>query len=380
MNLRSLPLTLATLLLVSGSAASAAGPKEVAVADRSLWPTAIRSPQDFDQASRAENLVFAKVLGELETQSANFPTLLGVKKVHGDSVRRWLDEVKGRVARNLQAARATCAAPTELGCAKGEPTAANISALGAAFVASVPPQYKAWLEMDERFYSVYAKEQLRLAALFPSPTSEILTMAPGEVTGSDWPDKQFLLTFDDGPTPAGGGTDRLVKMLEARKASGIFFVLGNALKARLDSTSAADLQKLYQGQCVGSHGREHKSHQQMADWKDSVEGSRGLIASLSIQGNDKVLFRPPYGQRTAELSGFVTEQGSTVVLWNIDAQDWNATIAPEAMTDRLVSLMLLWRRGILLFHDIHDKVHVALPKLLDFAQATGLQWKGCKEL
>src|SRR4051794_15012964 len=106
MNLRSLSLVPALSLLVLCSVARAAGPKEVAVADRSLWPGAIRSPKDFDQASRAENLVFAKILGELEADSANFPTLLGVKQVHSDSVRRWLDETKGRVAQNLHAARA----------------------------------------------------------------------------------------------------------------------------------------------------------------------------------------------------------------------------------------------------------------------------------
>ena len=69
-----------------------------------------------------------------------------------------------------------------------------------------------------------------------------------------------------------------------------------------------------------------------------------------------------------------------MVLWNLDSQDWNATVAPGPTTDRVISLMLLWRRGILLFHDVHDKVHGAVPKLLDFAHGAGLEWKDCHAL
>ncbi|HYO59893.1 polysaccharide deacetylase family protein [Archangium sp.] len=382
MNLRPLLLSLTVLLLVTGTA-RAAGPKEVAVADRSLWPTPIRSPKDFDQASRAENLVFAKVLGELEARSGTeaFPAELGVKQVHTESLRRWLGEVKGTVAANLRAARASCGAKTEVGCAGAEPSAENVVQLGTEFFALAGPQYQDWKAMADRFYGLYVKELMRLAALFPAPTSEILTLGPGEFTGSEWPDRQFLLTFDDGPTPAGGGTDKLMALLTARKASGVFFVLGDALKNRLDKTGPDALKVLYQGQCVGSHGQEHKSHQKLATWKDSLENSRGLVGSLGIEGNNKkVLFRPPYGQRTEELTKFLQGQGASVVLWNIDSQDWNASVAPGPTTDRVISLMLLWRRGVVLFHDVHNKVHQAVPRLLDFADTAGLQWKNCKTL
>ncbi|OJH41893.1 polysaccharide deacetylase family protein [Cystobacter ferrugineus] len=380
MNLRSLSLALPLLGLLSGAPSQAAGPKEVAVADRSLWPRPLRSSQDFDLASRAENLVFAHVLGELEARAEGFPALLGVKHVHDESVRRWLEGVKDTVARNLRAARAACGAPSEPGCGAEEPTAANVVRLGGAFVAGLGPEYQAWLAMDSRFYTLYVKEQLRLAALFPSPTSEILPLGPGEVTGSDWPDRQFLLTFDDGPTPAGKGTDRLVALLNAREAKGVFFVLGDALETRLGRTSAASLQALYQGQCVGSHGQRHVSHQKLATWKESVEGSRERISTLGLAGTRKVLFRPPYGQRSPELTRWLSGQGGEVMLWNIDSQDWNATVAPGPTTDRVVTLMLLWRRGIVLFHDVHDKVHEAVPRLLDFARDTGLTWKDCGAL
>ncbi len=381
MNLRALSLALASLLpLLPGTSAQAAGPKEVAVSDRSLWPHALATSRDFDLASRAESLVFAHVLGGLEARPEEFPTLLGVKQVNTGSVRRWLDGVKDTVAKNLRAGRAGCGSPQEPGCGGEEPTAQNVVKLGGAFVASLGPEYQAWLAMDSRFYGLYAKEQLRLAALFPSPTSEILTHGPGEVTGSDWPDRQFLLTFDDGPTPAGGGTDRLVTLLNAREARGVFFVVGDALASRLGKTSVESVQALYRGQCVGSHGQTHTSHQKSPTWKASLEGTRERIATLGLTGNQQVLFRPPYGQRSPELTQWLAGQGGEVMLWNIDSQDWNATLAPAAATDRVVTLMLLWRRGVILFHDVHNKVHTAVPRLLDFARDTGLTWKDCRTL
>jgi peptidoglycan-N-acetylglucosamine deacetylase len=382
MNSRSLSLAALALLplLTSASSARAAGPKEVATIDRSRWTLLPRTPADFDRASRAENLVFAKVLGELEAKPEEFSTLLGVKQVHTASVNRWLAQVKATVATNLRAGRATCGAPSELGCAGEAPTADNVVAQGRAFVADLPAPYKDWLAMDERFYSVYAREQLRLAALFPSPTSEILTFGAGEETGSAWPDREFLLTFDDGPTPAGGGTDKLVSILRAREANGVFFVLGDSLKARQDKLGAASLKALYEGQCVASHGQKHVSHQKLATWKESLDESRGRVATLGLAGTKQVLFRPPYGQRTEELTRSLAAQGGQVVLWNIDSQDWNANVAARPTTDRVLALMLLWRRGIVLFHDVHDKVHQAVPELLDFAHANGLRWRDCHTL
>lgn len=381
MNLRALSLTLVSLLpLLSGSVARAAGPKEIALSDRSLWPRKLATSRDFDFASRAENLVFAHVLGDLEARSEEWPTLLGVKQVNAGSTRRWLGEVKETVARNLRAGRTGCGSPTDMGCGGEEPTAANVAKLGDTFVATLGPEYREWLAMDSRFHGLYVKELLRLAALFPATTSEILTHGPGEETGADWPDRQFLLTFDDGPTPAGKGTDRLVTLLNAHEARGLFFVVGDALAARLNRTSAESLQALYRGQCVGSHGQTHTSHQKSPTWKASVEGTRERIATLGLTGGPRVLFRPPYGQRSPELTQWLAREGGEVLLWNIDSQDWNAALSPAASTDRVLTLMLLWRHGVILFHDVHDKVHTAVPRLLDFARDTGLTWKDCRTL
>ena len=75
-------------------------------------------------------------------------------------------------------------------------------------------------------------EQVRLAALFPRITSEIQTFNQYEVDGFELPDRQFLLSYDDGPAPDRlkgvkvNGTEQLVKALEKADMHAQFFCPG----------------------------------------------------------------------------------------------------------------------------------------------------------
>ena len=376
--LRFIVLVLAGLTLWGG-ACLGAGPKAVAVADRSLWPRSMQSADDFDQASRAEILVFAKVFAEVEAAGEDWKSLTGVKAPHPDSIQRWLKQTKDVLLLNWAAAQSHCQ-PSALACNLGKPDVSGLGSRAMGFAHGLAPEYRAWLEMSEKFYHQYLLEQLRLAALFPTPTSEILMLSQREITGVDWPDRTFLLTFDDGPTPLNGTTDRLMPLLKQYKLNGIFFVLGDAFKARLEQTSAASIQELYKEQCVGSHGREHTSHQTLKTWKESLDFTQELVKATIKENAPRLYFRPPYAQRTAALTQYVQASGSTIMLWNLDSQDWSSKITASQVTDRMVTLMLLWRRGILLFHDVHNKVHTAVPALAQFAQATGLTWQHCRAL
>jgi hypothetical protein len=65
------------------------------------------------------------------------------------------------------------------------------------------------------------------------------------------------------------------------------------------------------------------------------------------------------------------------VLWNIDSMDWRKKITPAAMRGRIVSLMLVWRRGIVLFHDVHEIVQRALPAIVHDLEGSGVEWLDC---
>ena len=44
-------------------------------------------------------------------------------------------------------------------------------------------------------------------------------------------------------------------------------------------------------------------------------------------------------------------------------QDWHASNSGPKAAGRVLSLMLVWRHGNILFHDIHPKAAEALPRI-----------------
>jgi peptidoglycan/xylan/chitin deacetylase (PgdA/CDA1 family) len=175
-------------------------------------------------------------------------------------------------------------------------------------------------------------------------------------------------------------TDKLNLELNKAGINGMFFVLRDAIRQRVNKTSAKEIQDLYKNQCVCIHGSEHKPHPKMINWKESIDSSLNLVQTLIPQNSNQMFFRPPYGQRSEEMLAYLTDHRVSILLWNIDSQDWNSKIQKERVADRVLTLMLLWRRGIILFHDIHDKVLVVLPEILSKTKSAGIHWKDCRKM
>jgi peptidoglycan/xylan/chitin deacetylase (PgdA/CDA1 family) len=365
---RALPVV-AILLTMAATPARAAGPAAVATVDRKLWPESLDSRGAFDRASRAEILVFTHELALQEGEPSR----------RSEGARRWLDQMHALLVENFRRARTTCTSAAELGCdGKEAASFASLAERARAFVASAPAALVRWLPAARDFHRAYLAEQLRLATLFGKTTSEILTFDRGERNGSELPDLDFLLSFDDGPTAAGGDTDATLKALRTLGATGIFFALGKNLAARRERDGERELRALYAGQCLASHGASHGSHAKMASWRASIETTRDSIRGILGQAaTTPVPFRPPYGQRTKEIATWAKAAGSPIVLWNIDSQDWNPKMADAAVADRMLTLMALWRRGILLFHDTHAKAAHALPQLVRTARGSGIEFLDC---
>lgn len=357
--------------------ADAAGPAQVASADRATWPQPLNSPAAFDRASRAEILAFGHELALSESlDDAALAGRLRLKQID----RAWVDKLRARywqrLAANYRLASRSCK-PREAFC---EPAAdaAALRTRALAFAAAPDPAHAAWRADAARFHRVYLDELLRLAALFPRVSSEIDTYSSDELDGSELPDRHFLLTFDDGPSAPGGSTDALLRMLREQRLDATFFLLGQSLQRQVGAGDNGKIAQRYAGMCLASHGWEHQSHARWPQWQDSVIRSSALVKAQA--GDAYVpLFRPPYGQRLADSGGFFRQQGLRVALWSIDSQDWNAKMSATDMQGRLLSLMLLWRHGTILFHDIHDKARVALPWLLRQTRGGGIEWMDCKD-
>lgn len=375
----SLRCTLLALVLTAvASLAHAAGPSAVALSDRSLWPDRLDTPAAFDRASRAELLAFGHALATSE--SLDDATL--AKELHLKAIdRASVDRLRGRWWQRLAGNYALASA----GCTEAEPFCtpahgvAGFHKAARAFDAAPAPAYARWYEDASRFHRIYLDELLRLAALFPRTNSEIDTYSAQETLDGGLADRQFLLSLDDGPTRAGGDSDDLLAVLREHDLHPQYFVLGEALKARGQATSASALAQTYADMCVGAHGWTHTSHSRRPDWQVSVTDTLALIQA-DMPDSYRPLFRPPYGQRPADSGPFFATHGIRVMLWNIDSQDWNAKISAEQARQRVLSLMLLWRHGVILFHDIHPKAKVAIPWLLAQTAASGVHWVDCRAM
>jgi len=360
---------------IFAASALASGPENIALIDDSFWPAPINSTQTFDQASRAEVLAFTQALSEFaSTPTDQRAAQLKLKDIDQASIDKWLAKTQQILLKNFLIGAASCSS-NGLFC--GNPsTFSDLQTLSQKQMQELDNTYSTWWNSALNFHRRYLFEQLRLAALFPRISSEISTYSSSEITGFELQDRQFLLTFDDGPTGPNGNTDLLLSILQKRQTSGAFFLLGDRLNERLTKTTAATLNNAYNGMCVASHGMEHQSHARWSFWRESMQSSAEIIHTAF---GDKFLnwFRPPYGQRLPESVGFIYDKN---VLWNIDSQDWSSKISAHQSEMRVFKLMLLWRRGIILFHDIHSKAQTAVPSLLDRSNNTGIDWVDCKTM
>ncbi|HXA01332.1 MAG TPA: polysaccharide deacetylase family protein [Cytophagaceae bacterium] len=367
-------------LLCSTSVIAGDGPKQIAKIDRSLWPYEINTATEFDFASKMEMLVFIEVLQQHDNLiiEDSIKKYLGLQKVAVASIDAWKTQTKNILVSNFNALIKS--SPNDF---INIPKPINWQGLvqsSRSINNKMPDALKAWHIEAKAFYNSYVYEQMRLAALFPGITSEILTLQDSEITGSAFIDKQFLLTFDDGPTLVNGSTDKLIATLKNNNTTGVFFILGDMYNARLKSDSARKLHDLYGSNIVGSHAKIHKSHQKYEDWQYSLSYTSHLIDSIIPENKKTKYFRPPYGQRNDKIVSYLSQNNTKVMLWNIDSQDWNAKISSSEVADRVITLMLLWRRGILLFHDTHSKANEALPIIWKKLNAAGIKWIDPKQL
>lgn len=363
-------------MLVLPALAVAAGPDTVARADRSLWPEPIDNPAAFDRASRAEILVFAAALADESALDAQaLQDKLHIKQADHNAVLKVQARLGGELMKNWKAAGTACKSGEDF-CPAVD-SFAQLAEAGHHVADKLPARYLPWYADAQVFHLHYADELLRLAALFPRISSEIDTYSPLERNGFELPDRRFQLTFDDGPTDKGGNTDLLLPLLAQQGVHASFYMLGERLQARLQQTQAPDLQQSYQGQCTSLHGWQHLSHQKWEQWQDSVTKTRDLVKA-TFPNNYQPWFRPPYGQRRSDSGSFFAAQGLGVALWNIDSQDWNAHVSGPEAAQRVMSLMLLWRHGVILFHDIHPKAQYAVPWLISHTQGSGVSWQDCR--
>lgn len=363
---------LATLL----SLAAQAAPMPPASLDRSQWPEQLDSPVLFDVASRAEILSFAQVLHESELlDDGALAARLGLRQINLQKIRALRAQMWQRLWQGYQQAQRSCEQDASF-CYLLE-SISDLRTRAATFATEVGTFYTGWIEPSHQFHVRYLDEQLRKAALLPQTSSEVERLSSRERNGDELNDRMFLLTFVGGPGADGGSTDALTEYLRKQKLQGTFFVLGNRLQQRRDTGAANALSQLYAGQCVGIQGWEYRSHAQWQGWQDSIKRAQARVQA-GLPAQYVPLFRPPYGQRRADGETFMASQQLRVSLWDIDAQD-DGPLTAEASAQRVLTLMLLWRKGVIQFHDSLPKAQPAVEWLLHSTVQSGIGWENCRD-
>ncbi|WP_223501931.1 polysaccharide deacetylase family protein [Pseudomonas sp. BF-R-24] len=354
-----------------------AAPGDVATLDRSTWPEKLGNPTLFDVASRAEILMFSSVL--LASESLDEPALaqrLGLRTINLESVDRVRQRMWQRLLANYNFAQQSCDQDASF-CFLVEdmPT---LREQAAKFQVGADSYYIKWAEPSRAFHTQYLDEQLRKAALFPQTSSEVDHFGDYERSGGGMHDRLFLLTFDSAANAAPDNTAWVAEYLRKSNLSGTFFVLGKDIQARLAEHSVSNLQATYSSQCIGIQGWEFRSHSHWQDWQDSVRRSAELVKS-KLPENYVPLFRPPDGQRRSDAEGFFKTQGLQVALWDIDAQDGAGKLKGNPSAQRVLTLMLLWRHGVINFNVKQDAVKTALPWLVTQTAPVGIGWEDCQD-
>lgn len=354
-----------------------AAPNDIATLDRSTWPEQLTSATLFDVASRAEILMFARVL--LDTDAMDEIALkqyLGLRSINMVAIDNLRARLWQRLLSSYNFAQRSCDQDASF-CYLVEDMASLRQEAG-RFHLDDNSFYIKWAGPSRIFHTQYRDELLRKAALFPQTSSEIERFGDYERNGEDMHDRLFLLTFDSGANVAPDNTPWLTEYLRKSNMSGTFFVLGKDIQARLADRSVNGLQALYSGQCVGVQGWEFRSHSYWQDWQDSVRRSVELVKS-KLPENYVPLFRPPQGQRRGDAEAFFRKQGLQVALWDIDPQDGSNRLKPEQSGHRALTLMLLWRHGVINFNAKQDAVKTAMPWLIAQTAQSGIGWEDCQD-
>ncbi|MEB0229452.1 polysaccharide deacetylase family protein [Undibacterium sp. 10I3] len=201
-----------------------------------------------------------------------------------------------------------------------------------------------------------------------------------DIFGTGLPAKTIVLTFDDGPHAK--YTDEIAAILKQYNVPAVFFQVGRNVgtvdaqgKEKLNKNADISKKLLASGYAIGNHSFSHALLSK--ENGDSLHAEIAQTDQLlkAIDPARSSLFRFPYGAKNKEGMQILSSLGLRSVLWNIDSLDW-ADPVPNSIANRVLATVDKEQRGIILFHDIHERTVKALPLVLDKLIADGYHFAG----
>ncbi len=186
------------------------------------------------------------------------------------------------------------------------------------------------------------------------------------------PEREVVLTFDDGPTPY---TEEILDLLRARGVPATFFLVGARAADRPDLVGRMHAE----GHEVGVHTFTHANIANVSPWRQQVELDQSQLAIAAATGHTTSLLRPPYSSQVgnvsyAEWQAIERARGYRVVYTDLDTRDWDDT-TPDRIA---AAAMPVGNRGaVVMLHDgggDRSRTVAALDRMIDQLQQRGYRF------
>jgi peptidoglycan/xylan/chitin deacetylase (PgdA/CDA1 family) len=169
-----------------------------------------------------------------------------------------------------------------------------------------------------------------------SPTPPAAT----EATTPASPEKVIHITFDDGPTGP-QWTPQVLDVLAEHDAEATFFVLGQNAR-RYPEIIQAEYEAKH---VIANHTLDHCSLSGIG--REAF--LREILSTQEILGDRAAhCLRPPYGATDSYTRARAAELGYTIVMWDIDTEDWKGP-GPQAIASAVLDQA--YPGAVVLMHD-----------------------------
>jgi peptidoglycan/xylan/chitin deacetylase (PgdA/CDA1 family)/uncharacterized caspase-like protein len=245
-----------------------------------------------------------------------------------------------------------------------------------------------WDDYVAHLKKLYSREQILkeygVVMPYPQPPAGAAPAAArqedGEIFGKSLPKKTVVLTFDDGPHKR--YSEEIAAILKQYGVPAVFFSVGRnigtvdaAHQARLNGGAEVSRKLKAAGYTLANHSYSHAQLSKESGARLQAEILDTDLLLKAVDADRSPLFRFPYGARNSEGLATLHKARLQSVMWNIDSLDW-ADPVPSSIAARVLQNVEKEGRGIILFHDIHERTVKALPGILDRLVAEGYQFAG----
>jgi len=204
----------------------------------------------------------------------------------------------------------------------------------------------------------------REGALYGTNQHGPLPLKPGEV----------VLTFDDGPEPA--GTPAVLAALAQQCAKATFFMVGE----KLVRSPELARRVVAEGHTAGLHSDTHAHLSQLGTAQQLDDLRRNQAAYQRTLGAPAPAYRFPFLEETPALLAALKAAKVTVMSIDLGINDWLPDDTTEILTARLAASLDKSGGGIILMHDANGPTVKAMPALLKLLKDKGykvvhLEWE-----